>query len=87
MAATDAHWMICSAAGHDHKTPDTQHGSGDCACCLAMCCTGATVPDADAGAVALPTRWTALSFTLELVQQLRPAPSAGGFARAPPASA
>jgi hypothetical protein len=80
---------ICSAMGHGaagkgpaHPGP---HPSGDCACCLSMCCTGAAVPD-DRFDVPLPSPgWTQLSFDTDASPQRRPAPSVGGIARAPPA--
>jgi hypothetical protein len=83
--------VICSAHhvdGSEQKSPDpAQHGSDCCSCCLSMCCTGATLPDADGHAVQPPAEVASHIYGDRQSSRLRLAPNIGGGARAPPALA
>jgi hypothetical protein len=77
---------ICHSSGHGQ--PDQpQQRSADCACCLALCCAGTVLPDAEAARLQPPSTWIFLSYLTPRAAAPRPARVAGGFARAPPALA
>jgi len=63
-----------------------RHGS-DCSCCLSMCCAGAALAGAETHAVPRPVMVASHDFTLFSTPHKQSAPSLGGGARAPPASA
>ncbi len=84
----DSEWQICHSVGPDASSQDQDHPAQphsheEGACCLSLCCSVATTPVGDI--IPEPaSSWQTLTFDAAQSSQIRPAPSLGGIARAPP---